>query len=170
MPRSTDTDRQRGCCRRQLACYPSVWLRQLECMKATALAPRCGRAARRARFLYYLFPNDEHPPRPHHHFLLAITFSVAALAPRRSSRPLSEMRVTIRNLLGKEVVIEVDPNYTIERVKECIQAADPEAPRPELKRLLFGGIQLDGSRQLADYTIQDGSTIHLVARLLASSG
>ena len=51
-------------------------------------------------------------------------------------------------------------------MKEIIQAADPEAPRPELKRLLFGGIQLDGSRQLADYTIQDGSTIHLVARLL----
>jgi len=73
------------------------------------------------------------------------------------------MQLFVKTLTGKTVSIEVEEGESIEDVKAKI--AEKEGIPPEQQRLIFGGQQLQDSKNLDDYDVGDDSTLHLVLRL-----
>jgi ubiquitin len=67
------------------------------------------------------------------------------------------MQIFVVTDTGETFALSVKPSDTIQRVKELV--ADRDGTPPDLLRLIiFAGEHLEGSRTLADYNIQDGST------------
>jgi ubiquitin len=73
------------------------------------------------------------------------------------------MQVFIKTLTGKNITLEVNPEDTIERLKQKIQ--EREGIPPAEQRLIFSGKQLDDNKTIQNYNIQKDNTIHLVLRL-----
>ncbi|GKV51168.1 hypothetical protein SLEP1_g57838 [Rubroshorea leprosula] len=72
------------------------------------------------------------------------------------------MQIFVRTLSGKKITIEVNSSNSISDVKEEIQ--DKEGIPTYQQLLVYGGKQLRESCTLADYNIQNGSTLNLLRR------
>lgn len=73
------------------------------------------------------------------------------------------MQIFIKTLLGKIITLDVELSNTIQTVYEKIQ--EMEGIPSEQQWLIFGGHHLEDNKTLADYQIQNQSTLHIVIYL-----
>lgn len=73
------------------------------------------------------------------------------------------MQIEVKANNGSQFVLIVQPSDTIEAIK--LQIKDHEGIHEDKQRLVFNGQQLEDSRTVSDYNIQNGDTVHLVLRI-----
>jgi ubiquitin len=73
------------------------------------------------------------------------------------------MRIFVKTLTGMTKTLEVDPSETIEQIK--VKMEDIEGIPPKHQGLVFEGQELENSRTLADYNIQNDSLLRLTLKL-----
>ena len=72
------------------------------------------------------------------------------------------MQIFMKMLTGKTITLEVEGSDTIECVKEKVQYKDGIPPAEQ--RLIYAGKSMEDGRTIADYNLQQGSTVHLLLR------
>ncbi|RKO99500.1 hypothetical protein CXG81DRAFT_30187 [Caulochytrium protostelioides] len=73
------------------------------------------------------------------------------------------MQIKVKTLTGKEIKIDIEPSDTILRIKERVE--EKEGIPPLQQRLIFGGKQMDDSKDASTYKVEGGSVLHLVLAL-----
>ncbi|OQE93739.1 hypothetical protein PENNAL_c0005G11778 [Penicillium nalgiovense] len=84
-------------------------------------------------------------------------------------RPSQELQADIarpnrvRTLTGKEIELDIEPDYKVSRIKERVE--EKEGIPPVQQRLIFGGKQMADDKTASEYNLEGGATLHLVLAL-----
>lgn len=73
------------------------------------------------------------------------------------------MQIFVKTLSGTTITIEVESSDLIEKIRAKLQ--ETEGISPDRLRIICGGQQLEDGHTIADYKIQECSTLHLMIRL-----
>ena len=98
--------------------------------------------------------------------LVAVAFLVCMVAIVQSIEEQndSSIRIHVRNLTGKTITFIVDPNDTLETIKEKI--SEKSGIIPDNQRLIFNGKELtDNNQTLAECGVRHETIMHIVVRL-----
>lgn len=74
------------------------------------------------------------------------------------------MQIFIKTLQGQTITVDANADDTIDVVKQKISEKE-NLPAGGVGYLIYSGKQLDESRTLSDYNIQENSTIHFLLRM-----
>ncbi len=88
---------------------------------------------------------------------------LAGLVSLALAGPAFAEKLLVKTLTGKTIEIEVKLTDTVASVKQQVQ--DKEGIPPDQQRIIYAGKTLEDGRALADYSVTDGATVHLVLRL-----
>jgi len=80
-----------------------------------------------------------------------------------TTRSLFAMQIKVRTLTGKEIELDIEPDYKVSRIKERVE--EKEGIPPVQQRLIFGGKQMSDDKTAAEYNLEGGATLHLVLAL-----
>merc|ERR1712072_433562 len=70
------------------------------------------------------------------------------------------MWIKVKTLTGKELKIDIEPEDDILHIKQKVE--EIEGIPPEQQRLVFAGKQMTDALSAKEYSIEPGSTLHLV--------
>ncbi|KAI5332616.1 hypothetical protein L3X38_022745 [Prunus dulcis] len=78
--------------------------------------------------------------------------------------------IKVKTLTGKEIEIDIEPNDTIDRIKERVEEKERIPPVQQryaslYSMLIYAGKQLGDDKTAKDYNIEGGSVLHLVLAL-----
>ncbi|KAI4787617.1 hypothetical protein E4T44_13618 [Aureobasidium sp. EXF-8845] len=83
------------------------------------------------------------------------------------------MQIKVRTLTGKEIELDIEPDYKVSRIKERVE--EKEGIPPAQQRLIFGGKQMyvqgqskrgmNDDKTASEYQLEGGATLHLVLAL-----
>ena len=93
-------------------------------------------------------------------FLFIMIISIFLIFPFE----VSAMQIFVKKIDSENIRLEVESSDTIEMVKEKIYQVD-NAFLPEKQKLVFGGKEMENFRTLADYQVQQDSTVFLFLTL-----
>ncbi|TGZ84052.1 ubiquitin-like protein 1 [Ascodesmis nigricans] len=73
------------------------------------------------------------------------------------------MLIKVRTLTGKEIELDIEPEYKVSKIKELVE--EKEGIPPVQQRLIFGGKQMADDKPASFYNLVGGATLHLVLAL-----
>jgi len=73
------------------------------------------------------------------------------------------MQIKVRTLTGKEIELDIEPDYQVKKIKERVE--EKEGIPPAQQRLIYGGKQMNDDKTAAEYSLEGGATLHLVLAL-----
>ncbi|PBP27790.1 hypothetical protein BUE80_DR001223 [Diplocarpon rosae] len=85
------------------------------------------------------------------------------VSPPRSPPPSKNMLIKVRTLTGKEIELDIEPDYKVSQIKEKVE--EKEGIPPVQQRLIYGGKQMSDDKTAKDYELAPGVTLHLVLAL-----
>jgi len=69
----------------------------------------------------------------------------------------------VRTLTGREIELDVESDYTVQKIKERVE--EKEGIPPVQQRLIYGGKQMADDKTAESYQLEAGCTLHLVLAL-----
>jgi len=73
------------------------------------------------------------------------------------------MLIKVRTLTGREIELDIEPDYTVAKIKERVE--EKEGIPPMQQRLIYGGKQMADDKTAEEYQLEGGCTLHLVLAL-----
>jgi hypothetical protein len=92
-----------------------------------------------------------------------LTLAASAIAVKGAAGAPGGVQIFVKTIDGNTTTLEVELSASIDTV--MVEIGHKEGIPPNLLWLNFGGKALEGGRTLADYSIEKGSTLHLVPRV-----